>query len=50
MMECLHHQGQHAQAIEVFRRCRHMLSVVLGVKPSRQTEDAYQAVMAAAHL
>ncbi len=50
MMVCLHHQGQHAQAIEVFRRCRHMLSVVLGVKPSRQTEDAYQAVMAAAHL
>lgn len=50
LMVCLHQQGQHAQAVEVFRRCRHMLSVLLGVKPSRQTEDAYQAVIAAAHL
>ncbi len=50
LMVCLHQQGQHAHAVEVYRRCRHMLSVMLGVKPSRQTEEAYQAVMAAAHL
>ena len=26
------------EALEVYRRCRHMLSVVLGVSPTRETE------------
>jgi DNA-binding SARP family transcriptional activator len=31
-------QGQRAEAIEVFRRCRQMLSVTLGVAPTGETE------------
>lgn len=31
--------GRTAQALEVFRRCRHMLSVVLGLPPSAATLD-----------
>lgn len=36
-----HHlaQGEMAQTLEVYRRCRHMLSVVLGVAPSPKTES-----------
>ncbi len=30
--------GQRTEAIEAYRRCRQMLSVVLGVKPSAETE------------
>jgi ATP/maltotriose-dependent transcriptional regulator MalT/DNA-binding SARP family transcriptional activator len=48
LMVCLHRQGQYAEAIEVFRRCRKMLAVVLGVKPSRETDEVYQQVLSAA--
>ncbi|HEY6864951.1 MAG TPA: bacterial transcriptional activator domain-containing protein, partial [Burkholderiales bacterium] len=30
--------GRRAEALEAYRRCRHMLSVVLGVPPSAETE------------
>lgn len=36
--------GQPASALEVYRRCRNMLSVVLGVKPSSRTEAIYQSL------
>ena len=49
-MACLLRQGRHAEVIEVFRRCRGMLSVVLGVKPSRETEDVYRAALVAGRL
>lgn len=32
--------GQEAEALKAFRRCRDMLSIVLGVKPSAETELA----------
>jgi LuxR family transcriptional regulator, maltose regulon positive regulatory protein len=38
--------GQSAQSLEVYRRCRHLLSVVLGVKPSAETEAIYQSLKA----
>jgi two-component SAPR family response regulator len=44
LMLCHHHRGQTAAAIEAYRRCRHMLSVVLGIKPSAETEAAYRAI------
>lgn len=44
LMVCYQQQGQQAEAIETYRRCRQMLSVVLGVKPSTETESAYRAV------
>ena len=31
-------QGHRAGALETYRRCRHMLSVVLGLEPSAETE------------
>ena len=39
--------GQSAAALEVFRRCRHLLSVVLGVKPSADTELVYRSLKTA---
>ena len=37
-------RGQRASALEVYRRCRQMLSVVLGVKPSAEMEALRQSV------
>ena len=45
-MICLHAQGQRAEAIEVFRRCRQTLSVILGVQPTGETEAAYRELLA----
>ena len=41
-MICLRAQGQRAEAMEVFRRCRQTLSVVLGVAPSTETEAVFR--------
>jgi ATP/maltotriose-dependent transcriptional regulator MalT/DNA-binding SARP family transcriptional activator len=38
--------GQSAGALEVYRRCRHLLSIVLGVKPSAETEAIYRSLKA----
>ena len=45
-MVCLHAQGQRAEAIEVFRRCRHMLSVTFGITPTSETEAVYRQLLA----
>jgi LuxR family transcriptional regulator, maltose regulon positive regulatory protein len=44
LMTIYQRRGQCASALEVYRRCRQMLSVVLGVKPSAETEALCQAV------
>ncbi len=36
--------GQPAEALRVYRRCRDMLSVVLGVKPSAETQRVQEAL------
>ena len=36
--------GQPAEALRVYRRCRDMLSVVLGVKPTAETERVHEAL------
>jgi two-component SAPR family response regulator len=38
LMICHHRQGQEAQALAVYRRCRKTLSNVLGAKPSTETQ------------
>ena len=38
LMLCHLEQGEHAQALETYRRCRELLSIILGVAPSPQTE------------
>ena len=35
-------QGQHAEALQVYRRCREMLSIVLGIAPSAETHALYR--------
>jgi len=46
LMRCYLEQDEPAQALETYRRCRQMLSVVLGVSPSAKT----QALAARARL
>lgn len=46
LMQCELQQHQAAAALEVYRRCRQMLSIVLGVKPSAATEAVHQTILA----
>ena len=48
LMVCLATQGRHAEALDVYRRCRQMLSLVLGVAPSRETEALHHSITKAA--
>mgnify|MGYP001176876927 FL=1 len=43
LIHCLQSQGRHAEALSVYRRCRELLSIVLGVTPSLQTQSLIQA-------
>lgn len=47
LMRCYRALGRPAEGIAVFRRLRQTLSVVLGVAPSSESEDAAQALRAA---
>jgi len=42
LMVCLSAQGRRAEAMEVYRRCRRHLSVVLGIAPAAATEALYR--------
>lgn len=35
---CYVHQGRPAEAFDAYRRCRDNLSIILGIKPSQETE------------
>jgi LuxR family maltose regulon positive regulatory protein len=39
LMQCHLAQGENAETLETYRRCRQILSVVLGIAPSAQTES-----------
>ena len=39
-------QGDQAEALNAFRRCRELLSIVLGVKPSAETERLHHEIAA----
>lgn len=43
-MRCLLAQDQQAEALQVFRRCRHVLSTQLGIAPSDATQALYRAL------
>lgn len=45
-MICLQALGQRAEALEVFRRCRQVLSVTLGVAPTDETERVHRQLLA----
>ena len=38
LIGCLKERGETAEALKVYRRCRELLSIVLGVQPSRETQ------------
>ena len=38
LIHCLLQRGMRAEAYEAYRNCRHQLSVVLGIRPSAETE------------
>jgi LuxR family transcriptional regulator, maltose regulon positive regulatory protein len=44
LMRCQIAQGRHAEAIDTYRRCRELLSVVLSTKPSVETDALYQQI------
>ncbi len=45
-MRALAASGDRAEALVAFRRCRELLSVVLGLKPSAETERLYRDISA----
>jgi DNA-binding SARP family transcriptional activator len=44
LMRALAASGNQAEAISTFRRCRELLSIVLGVKPSAETERLHREI------
>ncbi len=46
LMICHHENGEPAEGLNVYRRCRDMLSIVLGVKPSPETEAIRNTLVA----
>ena len=38
LMHCLREQGESAEALKVYRRCKEMLSIVLAIQPSNETQ------------
>ena len=45
LMRTLAAAGNRAEAINAFRRCRELLSIVLGVKPSAETERLHREIV-----
>ena len=43
-MRALAATGYRAEALNAFRRCRELLSIVLGVKPSAETDRLYREI------
>ena len=46
LMRALAASGDQAEALNAFRRCRELLSIVLGVKPSAETDQLYREIAA----
>jgi ATP/maltotriose-dependent transcriptional regulator MalT/DNA-binding SARP family transcriptional activator len=44
LMRALAATGDRAEALNAFRRCRELLSIVLGVKPSAETDRLYREI------
>jgi ATP/maltotriose-dependent transcriptional regulator MalT/DNA-binding SARP family transcriptional activator len=48
VMLCRKEQGRFAEAMDIYRRCRDLLSIVLGVAPSAETQALFRSIQAAA--
>jgi DNA-binding SARP family transcriptional activator len=49
LMRALSRRGQHAEAIRIYRRLREMLSIILSLPPSRETEQMRDDLYAKVH-
>jgi DNA-binding SARP family transcriptional activator len=45
LMICHVQAGQLSEAMTAYRQCRHVLSVVLGLAPTRETQSIYQSIL-----
>ncbi len=50
LMRSLAASGDRAEAVNAFRRCRELLSIVLSVQPARETERLYREIVATGSL
>jgi len=46
LMLCHQRRGEHAEGLKVYRRCRELLSIVLGVQPGPRTQQVYETLRA----
>jgi DNA-binding SARP family transcriptional activator len=44
LMLCYRAQGRIAEALDVYRRCRDLLSIALGVEPAAATQALYRSL------
>jgi DNA-binding SARP family transcriptional activator len=44
LMLCHQRRGEHAEGLKVYRRCRELLSIVLGVQPNQRTQQIYETL------
>lgn len=44
LMHCYSAQGRHAEAMDIYRRCKQLMSVVLNTQPSAETEAVYKQI------
>lgn len=47
LIECSLGQGHKAEALNAYRRCRELLSIVLNTRPSEETEALHRRILAA---
>lgn len=45
LMLCLDKTGRQPEAITCYRQCKHVLAVVLGLQPTDETQQIYQAIL-----
>lgn len=45
LMVCYRQLGRHAEAIDIYQRCRKTFSAVLSVEPSRETTALYETLL-----
>jgi DNA-binding SARP family transcriptional activator len=50
LMICHQRQGQRAEAVSVYQRCREVLQASLGIAPSPETEAMRRSVTASSNL
>lgn len=48
LVRALHAQGRHTEALDAFRRARHVLATELGVRPGRELQAAHDDALGAA--